>query len=403
MINEDKFKKTIILYLLVFFLSTVFAFNFSLQEKQHFSLLAQSFLQGRTYFTGGLMSWADTVPSGSKYYWPLGPFPAVVLMPFVYLFSLFGYFFYQKYFHFLTVLAVFFLIFKIAQKYKYSYYDCLFWAFAFVFSTTFIGVAMLPWAWYLAHVVVVLLIFSAFYEFLQKRRYWLIGIILGAVLATRVNASFVIAFFILKTIFLTRQDNKIKLKNVFSLLVPYIVSGSLLALYNFIRFGSFLEQGYLWQLIPSATAKAREYGLFSLTHLPGNLYYFLLSSPLPVFKDGLSHVLTFPFIEANPWGMSVFVTSPIFVYLFLFKYKDKFSRLLLLTTLLIALPIFLYYGIGFRQFGYRYSLDFLPLLFILLIRSYREQSRCLSKKLKLLIVFSAFFNLYLFLPFMGGL
>ena len=39
---------------------------------------------------------------------------------------------------------------------------------------------------------------------------------------------------------------------------------------------------------------------------------------------------------------------------------DRFTKLLLIGILAVALPVFLYYGIGWRQLGYRYSLDFLP-------------------------------------------
>ena len=151
------------------------------------------------------------------------------------------------------------------------------------------------------------------------------------------------------------------------LFTPISVAVILLFSYNFIRFGNIFEQGYSMQTVPDHAVKAREYGIISSVHIPGNLFYFLLAMPLPVFKDNLSHVLKFPYIEMNHWGMSIFVTSPIFLYLFNLSYKDKLSRLLIITTIIIAVPIFLYYGIGYRQFGYRYSLDFLPLLFTVLI------------------------------------
>ena len=171
----------------------------------------------------------------------------------------------------------------------------------------------------------------------------------------------------------------------------------LLAGYNYQRFGNIFEQGYNYQiLLTESLSKAREYGIFSLAHLPTNLYYFLLSVPLPIFRDGVSHVLKFPFVMADPWGMSIFITSPYFIYLFFLKYKDKISKLFLVSIFLTALPILLYYGVGFRQFGYRYSLDFLPFLFWLKIRNYNSKYKKLSNKFKILVLISAFTNLYLF-------
>jgi len=118
---------------------------------------------------------------------------------------------------------------------------------------------------------------------------------------------------------------------------------------------------------------------------------------MPIFRDNITHVLRFPYITVNLWGMSLFITSPYFLYLFLLQYKDKISKALLITTFIIAIPIILYYGIGFEQFGYRYSLDFLPILFFLLIKNYKFSNSNLTDGFRSLILLSACFNLYLFI------
>lgn len=386
----------------LFFVLIVLVFNLLLLGEQHFVYLARSFLAGRVFFLEPPKLLVDTVYFGGRYYWPLGPFPAGVLMPFVYLFSLFGQFFYQEYLKFLLALAIFYLIFRIARKFRYDCPDSLFLAFAFIFSTVFMSVVALPFSSYLAQVMGVFLLVLAFYEFFYRKRYRLIGTILGFLLLTRASASLAIIFFLLEIFFLNALELRQRFKKILELIVPFIIFGVLFVSYNYVRFGSFFEQGYSFQTILPAAAKARDYGLFSLIHLPGNLYYFLLSLPLPVFKDNLSHVLTFPFIKANPWGMSIFVTSPIFAYLFFLRYKDRFSKIILISIALIALPIFLYYGIGFVQIGYRYSLDFLPLLFFLLMRNYKKQRSSLARNFKLLVIFSALFNFYLLLNFVAG-
>lgn len=172
---------------------------------------------------------------------------------------------------------------------------------------------------------------------------------------------------------------------------------TLVFLYNFARFGNFFESGYSFQIVPDDASRAREYGIFSLVHVPGNLYYFLLATPLLFSRDGISHVLKFPYFFANPWGMSIFLTSPYIVYLFLLKYKTKITRLLLLTSLVISIPIFLFFGIGHIQFGYRYSLDFLPLLFLILMIGIKENLGKLCFGLKLTFLITALSNLFLFL------
>lgn len=380
-----------------YFLVVTLVFNFLVRQEQQFSYLAKSFLQGKTYFLEKPGTWIDTAPFENRYYWPLGPLPAVVLMPFVFLFSLFGNFFYQGYLQPSLALGVFYLCYKIAKHYKYSHQDSLLLAFGFMFSSVFLNVVIWPWSWWFAQVITVFLIFLSIYIYLKKRNYIILGLISGLLFLTRLPASLIIAFFVFDILFLSKQSSLKKIKALASLLTPFFVCIILMLIYNFVRFGNVLEQGYQHQIVGTdSLAKAREYGVLSIKHLPGNLYYFLLSTPLPVFKDNVSHVLEFPFIKATPWGMSIFVTSPYLFYLFFLNYKDKFSKIILLTVFIIALPIFLYYGIGFAQYGYRYSLDFLPLLYLLLIRNYIKKYRFLTTKFKILIIISAIANLFFF-------
>jgi hypothetical protein len=166
--------------------------------------------------------------------------------------------------------------------------------------------------------------------------------------------------------------------------------------YNHARFDNPFYQGYAEQLIPAHAAAARALGILSPRHVPGNLYALLLAGPATVRRDAVSMVLAFPYVVANPWGMSLWVTSPVLLYLLGLRYRDSTSLLLLLNSLVIAVPILLYYGIGWRQFGYRYSLDFLPFLYYLLLRNYRQQRGDLTPGFKAVILLSAIWNLYLF-------
>jgi hypothetical protein len=175
------------------------------------------------------------------------------------------------------------------------------------------------------------------------------------------------------------------------------VAALILMSYNQARFDSVWESGYRYQMLCTTSLEImRGYGIFNPVHLAGNLYHFLLAQPLPVLKDGISQVLKFPYLKADPWGMSIFITSPYFIYLFWIKYKDKLAKMLIGAAFLTGLPIFFYYGIGAMQYGYRYSLDFLPLLYILLMIKYKEKNNELSRKFKLVLLTSAVINLFFF-------
>jgi len=87
--------------------------------------------------------------------------------------------------------------------------------------------------------------------------------------------------------------------------------------------------------------------------------------------------------------MSIFITSPYLFYLFTFKYKEKILKLLWLASFIIGLPIFFYYGVGYSQFGYRYSLDFLHLIFLIFFNFLQEEKRGVSKNFKILVFLSS--------------
>ncbi len=390
-------------FVFTFFLVLFLYFNMGLIKKeQQFSHLADSLSQGKIYlveqslFANPNKPEDDAVLRQGHYYWSEGLFPAIILIPFVFLFKLAGYAFYQGYLQFFLVVAILFLCYKICLRIGYVHIDSLYLSLAFGAASMFLGVALVSWGWYYSQVVTVCLLFLAIYEYLSHQRHWLIGLIFGLLVLTRVTASLGIIFFVLEVIFSQKKD---KTKKLFQLVSPFVIFFLLLLFYNFIRYGNFLEEGYSFMPVIPTLARARDYGLFSLIHLPGNLYYAFLAAPLPIYKDSLSHTLTFPFFTTNPWGMSVFITSPYLIYLFFLKYKDKISIFLILTILTIAVPVFLFYGIGYRQFGFRYALDLWPFLFFLFSRNYWQQQKKLTTGIKVLILASSLFNLYLFLGF----
>lgn len=383
-------------YLTILFIFVTAILDFGAIHDQHFSYLAGSFLQGKLYFIESPGGWGDTAPFQGHNFWPLGPFPAILLAPFVYIFSFFNLFFYQEYLQIFLVLLVFYLVYKIARKFTYLNTDSLFLAFAFTFASVFLGVAISSGSWYFAHVVATALLFLTLYEYLGKGRYALMGILFSLAITTRLSIIPGALFFIFEALLDPGKASWKKLRDVTSFSIPILSSLMLLALYNYARFGSPIEQGYSYQILGSDQTLARQYGLLSLMHIPGNLYYFLLSTPFPVFKDGISHVLQFPYLKVDRWGMSIFITSPYFLYLFFLRYRDRLSKILLGTCFSIAVLIFLFFAIGVHQFGYRYSLDFLPFLFLLLIKNYHSQHKTLSFGFKLIIILTAFSNLYLF-------
>jgi len=64
--------------------------------------------------------------------------------------------------------------------------------------------------------------------------------------------------------------------------------------------------------------------------------------------------------------MSLLVTTPLFALLLWPRLRPRLHRSLWLTVAAVALPALFYQNSGYYQFGFRFSLDWTPLLFLLL-------------------------------------
>jgi hypothetical protein len=394
--------------LIVIFFTISFVFNFWVLSEQQYTYLATSFLKGKLYFLEEYCLFEDTVLVDSKYYWPLGPFPAIILLPFTYIFSIFNRIFYQGYLQFFITCSVFYLSFRIARIFKFSPDDSLLLAFAFCFASVYQLVALMPWSWYFVQAIVVLLIFLSIFEYLRKRRYLIIGLIFSFIFASRFTAGFGVLFFIFDILTSKRYNFKKKAWLLVYLVVPIIISGILLLVYNYQRFGSILDNGYTrvnnHLLTHRERFKLLNYGLFRIRNIPTNFYYYFIKTLDPVLVNSESmhentHFLKAPYVKVNYPGTSFFIVSPVFLYIFRTNLKKKIVKLSLVSALIILFFLLSYYWPGWRQVGPRYLLDLLPFLYLLLLNSFKNYK--LSFKVKSVITFSSLSSFYLLLTVFG--
>jgi hypothetical protein len=399
---SDKPSRYVVIFALpIVLLLFVILFSVITVTGEQFSFLAQAFLRGHLNFLhpiGGMGQ--DPVLYHGRIYWDDGAFPAVVLMPFVGLFELFHHLFYQSYLQWVFILGVLFLVFKLARIFKYSLEDSWLLALAFVLCSAFIGVASISSSWHFSQILTTFLLFWSLYEFYTHKRWWLIGVICGLVFLTRPTAAPIIVFFGLELLSLYK-DKAVRLKRILALSLPLLLAIIIQGLYNFIRFHNPVNGGYEYQLVSQDSAEARAMGIFSLKHIPTNLYSMLFRAPVPVLKDTTSWTLKFPYIKNNSYGMSMFFTSPYLLWIFTNKWSkfDKQTRHLIIAIAISGLLVLSYYGIGLYQFGYRYALDFMPELFLLFMIMYRKSHSRLTFGMRALIIGSAALNFYLLCSF----
>jgi hypothetical protein len=357
--------------------------------EEQFVGLAQSFLKGHLYFDHVLTGLDDTAAYEGRYYWPLGPASALLLLPAV---AVFGSKVEQGYFQIAINLLILVLLFRIAGKITKNRNTAFWLAFAYVFSTAYLYVGLVPWSWYFAQVVGTVFLLLALNEFLYRRRLYLVGVYLAFAVTARINLVWAGIFFA-GSLLLQAGTIRERVQPLVQLTLPVMAALGLLLLYNYLRFGSFLEFGYSYQLLAHEPVVNREHGLWSFVHFPANLFYFLFKGPEPVFLPG-SKILIYPFLQADIWGLSIFFSSPILLWALRAPVKEQLVWLSVVTSLVMLFVILGYYGIGVRQYGYRYALDFYPFLFLMLAYVCREG---LSLPMRAVIVISFLFNSYLIL------
>jgi hypothetical protein len=399
-LRTTPYRQIILFIIPVIVLVSIISIGFAIEGSQQYALLASSFLHGHLNFLKPIgRAGQDPVFWHGKIYWSEGPFPAIILMPFEAIFGLFNIFFYQGYLKWLLVIGTWFFIFKIARALRYNKEDSTILAFGFTLGSVFIGISSVSASWYYAQVLNTFLLFWAFYEYFTNRRWWLIGIICALVFMTRATSTPLLLFFALEIWQLKLSKSK-RFRMLLGLATPVGIAIVLIGLYNYLRFQSPFNGGYQSQLLHGNAIESRAMGIFSLKHIPSNFYYMVLTAPNPVLRDSGSWTLKFPFISNNMYGTSIFITSPYLLYLFQQKWKtfDVHSRNLIVATTLTALFVLSYYGVGLMQFGYRYSLDFLPGMFILFMIIYRKHHRSISRGMKFLLLGAGVLNFYLLWP-----
>ena len=123
-----------------------------------------------------------------------------------------------------------------------------------------------------------------------------------------------------------------------------------------VRFGDPFEFGHRFLQI-RWRSRIETWGLFSTHYLPRNLTVFFLSLPWLIESN--------PFVRITRHGLALWFTSPNLLWSLWPKKPDATILALWAAVLPTALCTMLYQNTGWVQFGYRFSLDYLPLLFVL--------------------------------------
>lgn len=333
----------------------------------HFVYLAEAFNHGRLWVmeppnTNDWVKWKE------HWYVSFPPFPAMLMMPFV---ALHGLAFNDVFFTVcVAAINVGFFLGVLRQYRDASGIDRPDWQLLvltafYAFGTVYFYTSLRGEVWFTAHVVGVSLTLLYLWAALDARHPIIAGLAMGCAAITRANLAFAFPFIILQALFNRRNEGLPMGRRIQSAIPRVILFGipaSLIflgAMYmNHLRWDRWTEFGHgmLWN--NRVNARVEEYGLMNVRYLPENFRSAFLMLPDLKFNP-----LRLGF-DGN--GMSMFITTPLLMLIpFTFK-RSPLTLSLATTAFVTAIPGLIYMNNGWFQFGYRFSNDYLPYLFLLL-------------------------------------
>lgn len=353
-------------------------------ENNHFVHLANSFLAGQLSVIGnkppGYNDWA--LYQGT-WYVAFPPFPALVILPAV---AIWGTATRDALFWALIAgLApsfLFVLLRSLSERGESTRTtrDNLQLVTLFAFGTVFFYASVQGTVWFAAQVLASVLIVLFLMASMNAAHPWLAGVALGALCMTRPTTATLGIVFLVEALRTFRREDALdapadahplvrafvwlrgaRIAGVAGALVRVAVPVSLFLgaqfWLNAARWGDPFDSGYAYLQIGWRT-RIETWGLFNYHYLSKNLAVFLAS--LPWLSDPSSG------LKISEHGLALWFTTPCLLWLFWPARYDARMVGLYLAAGVVALFNLCYQNSGWVQFGYRFALDYLPLLITLL-------------------------------------
>ncbi len=353
----------------------------------HFALLAESWLHGRLDLKDGPPIYAqnnDFASFGRKWFIAFPPFPAVLILPFVWWGKTAEHVRDAQFFLWLSGIgpAVLFLGLEKLRRMGVNEHGeraNIVLSLLFAFGSVYFFTGVQGTVWFAAHVVGVGLAAIYLLTALEAEHALIAGAMLGLGFLTRPPLLYAMPLFVIEAFrvalredsvvvegskfvrmraFLRRLDKPKLAKKLVLFALPIAACMAIAFWHNKVRFGHYGDFGYQY-LTVAWQARMKRWGLFSFHYLARNLGIVLTSLP---FYDPQAATP----IQINDHGLALWVTTPLYLWLLWPKKKGPVIVALYVAALGVALPGLLYQNTGWMQFGYRFSNDYAVFLFALL-------------------------------------
>ena len=381
----------------VYRLSAVLVGNIVTPSKSYFDELARAWLQGRLYLVNPSDTHDLTLFNG-QWYVANPPLVAILMVPLVRLFDDFNTVVYAAANGALNAALLFLLLEWVARRgwTRLTSGGHLWLTAFFAFGTAHYYLSTIGRMWFMSQTITVTLLLLAASLAVTRRPAWLSGAALALAVVARPHILVFAPLLLGIAMQNAREDGR---KFTFGSLVrwglamgvPILLAGVGLLFYNWLRFGDPLDYGYLTENVADFMAgDLQAYGTFHPVFILRNLRVMFLN--LPVWRAACGWFT--PSVE----GMSMLLVSPALLYLAgalpLKRAPERRKTWVIgawaaiFTTLV---PLALYYNTGAWQFGYKYLLDFIVPVMLLLALAAGQR---VPWGMRILILVSMAVNLY---------
>jgi hypothetical protein len=346
----------------------------------YFLQLSQSLTQGHTDIEPSVNIGYDLIHFKERWYVAQQPLPAILMMPLVDVLGI------ERVSD--TAIQVLFGALNVALcSLTLSLYsqDLRLWrhigvVLLFAFGTVHASVTTIGGVWFFGHIAAVTLIWLYLIALRWRHTLWM-GLCVGFVLLAR--TSVVPALLVLSVAWLWhegRTQPRQFLRDVGGFAIGLLPAVIFLTTYNAVRFGQPLDFGYDYLVDASLPhAKRIAYGTFHPAFLSENLYTAFIK-PLALRLECLVNS-TCGIVTTNLEGAGMAWTSPLIFTAVFARPTGHLTRtrliLIAFAAMLALLPALLYHNTGAAQFGYRFLLDALPLLILLIAAASQRIPRLL--------------------------
>jgi hypothetical protein len=330
--------------------------------------LANALLHGSVSLDPNYYTWVELALYRGGWFVPYPPVPAFILLPFV---EIFG----QTFDTNLTaaiagaigVWLMWGLLRQLGLRLRTAYALTFAWAVGSeIFWAAAVGGTHL-----FAEILASTLLLATLRLALARRAPVLAGLLLGAAIGCRLPLVFALPLVVGLYVGLPTRIRRPSARQVFDVAeVGMGLAGPalIIAIYNFARFRSPLEFGY--GLITSRDGHSvleeswYTEGIVSPLYIPRGLWA-MLGQPWDVVGQ-------FPWLHPTWGGQAVTFTTPLLAWLAKARFRDPLVVYALVSAALILLVDLIHGETGYAQFGYRFIVDALPVLWLVLATVFRN-------------------------------